>query len=186
MKLKKKILNKLELKRILKRMANEIIEKNDGCEDLYIVGIHTRGVPLANRIGEYIQKFSEDSSSCEEEIKLLIGSLDITLYRDDLSRIEHQPMIKDSILKFDIEGKKILLVDDVLSTGRTVRAALNALLDYGRPKSIQLLVVVDRGNRELPIQADYIGKKIPTSKHEMIKLFLDEIDGKEEVDIFEV
>lgn len=185
MKLKKKIVNKRELKVILKRMANEVIEKNDGCDDLYIVGIHTRGVPLAKRIATYIEKFSEDFSSCDKNFSLKVGALDITLYRDDLSKIEHQPMIKDSILKFDIEGKKILLVDDVLSTGRTARAALNALLDYGRPKSIQLLVVVDRGNRELPIQADFVGKTVPTSKHEIIKLFLDEIDEKEEVDIFE-
>jgi pyrimidine operon attenuation protein/uracil phosphoribosyltransferase len=114
-----------------------------------------------------------------------VGSLDITLYRDDLDHITHQPVIKDSILRFDVTDKNILLVDDVLNTGRTARAALSALLDYGRPASIQFLVLVDRGHRELPIQADFVGKKVPTSKNEAVKVFLTEIDGKDEVSIFE-
>ncbi|MBS3741482.1 MAG: bifunctional pyr operon transcriptional regulator/uracil phosphoribosyltransferase PyrR [Candidatus Cloacimonetes bacterium] len=177
MKFKRRIIDKIELDRILKRMANEVIERNKDYEDLYIVGIHTRGVPLAKRVASYIEEF--------EDVELQVGALDVTLYRDDLNNIEHQPKIKDSILRFDIEGKKILLVDDVLNTGRTVRAALNALIDYGRPRSIQLMVVVDRGNRELPIQADYVGKKVPTSHNEVIRLYLSDYDEKEEVDIFE-
>lgn len=177
MKFKSKIVDEKEMDRILKRMANEVIEKNKGCKDLYIVGIHTRGVPLAKRIAHYIEKF--------EDVKILVGSLDVTLYRDDLAHIEHQPVIKDSLVTFDIEGKHILLIDDVLNTGRTARAALNALLDYGRPASIQLLVVIDRGHRELPVQADFVGKKVPTSKNEVVKVFLKEIDDKDEVVIYE-
>ena len=177
MKFKKKIINEKELERILKRLANEVIEKNKGCKDLYIVGIHTRGVPLAKRIADYIEKF--------EKVKILVGSLDVTLYRDDLAYIEHQPVIKDSLVTFDIEKRHILLVDDVLNTGRTARAAMNALLDYGRPASVQLLVVIDRGNRELPIQADFVGKKVPTSKSEVVKIFLKEIDDKDEAVIYE-
>jgi len=177
LKFKKKIIDEKELERILKRLANEVIEKNKGCKDLYIIGIHTRGVPLAKRIAHYVEKF--------EDVKILVGSLDVTLYRDDLAHIEHQPVIKDSLVTFDIEGKHILLIDDVLNTGRTARAALNALLDYGRPASIQLLVVIDRGHRELPVQADFVGKKVPTSKDEVIKLYLKEIDNKDEVVIYE-
>jgi len=169
----KKILDAKEIERILKRLANEVIEKNKGCENLYIVGIHTRGVPLAKRIADYIEKFENES--------IRVGALDITLYRDDLTYIEHQPVIQDSILNFDIEGKHILLVDDVLNTGRTARAALNAILDYGRPASIQFLVIVDRGNRELPIQADFVGKNLPTAKNESVQVHLQEIDGEDDV-----
>jgi len=154
-------------------LRNEVIEKNKGCENLYIVGIHTRGVPLAKRIADYIEKFENES--------IRVGTLDITLYRDDLTYIEHQPVIQDSILNFDIEGKHILLIDDVLNTGRTARAALNAILDYGRPASIQLLVIVDRGNRELPIQADFVGKHLPTAKIESVQVNLKETDGEDEV-----
>ncbi len=170
---KKRILDEKEMERILKRLANEVIEKNKGCENLYIVGIHTRGVPLAKRIAHYIEKFENEY--------IRTGSLDITLYRDDLAYIEHQPVIQDSILNFDIEGKHILLIDDVLNTGRTARAALNAILDYGRPASIQLLVIVDRGNRELPIQADFVGKHLPTAKIESVQVNLKETDGEDEV-----
>ena len=169
----KKILDAKEIERILKRLANEVIEKNKGCENLYIVGIHTRGVPLAKRIADYIEKFENES--------IRVGTLDITLYRDDLTYIEHQPVIQDSILNFAIEGKHILLVDDVLNTGRTARAALNAILDYGRPASIQFLVIVDRGNRELPIQADFVGKNLPTAKNESVQVHLQEIDGEDDV-----
>ncbi len=176
MKIKRQILDDKEVERILKRLANEVIEKNKGCKDLYIVGIHTRGVPLANRIAHYIEKFENE--------KIRVGSLDITLYRDDLTNIEHQPVIQDSILNFDIEGKNILLIDDVLNTGRTARAALNALLDYGRPSSIQFLVIIDRGNRELPIQADFVGKFVPTSKNEVIQIQLKEIDNSDKVLIY--
>ncbi len=169
----KKILDEKEMERILKRLANEVIEKNKGCENLYIVGIHTRGVPLAKRIADYIEKF--------ENAPIRVGALDITLYRDDLAYIEHQPVIQDSILNFDIEGKHILLVDDVLNTGRTARAALNAVLDYGRPASIQFLVIIDRGNRELPIQADFVGKHLPTAKVESVQVHLKETDKEDEV-----
>ena len=170
---KKRILDEKEMERILKRLTNEVIEKNKGCENLYIVGIHTRGVPLAKRIADYIEKFENES--------IRVGALDITLYRDDLTYIEHQPVIQDSILNFDIEGKHILLVDDVLNTGRTARSALNAILDYGRPASIQFLVIVDRGNRELPIQADFVGKNLPTAKNESVQVHLQEIDGEDDV-----
>ena len=173
MSITKKILDEKEIERILKRLANEIIEKNKGCENLYIVGIHTRGVPLAKRIADYIEKF--------ENAAIRVGALDITLYRDDLAYIEHQPVIQDSILNFDIEGKHILLVDDVLNTGRTARAALNAILDYGRPASIQFLVIIDRGNRELPIQADFVGKHLPTAKNESVQVHLKETDKEDEV-----
>jgi pyrimidine operon attenuation protein/uracil phosphoribosyltransferase len=172
---KKKIFDEKEMDRILKRLVNEVIEKNKGCENLYIVGIHTRGVPLAKRIADYIEKF--------ENAKITFGTLDITLYRDDLAYIDHQPVIQDSILNFDIEGKNILLVDDVLNTGRTARAALNAILDYGRPASIQFLVIIDRGNRELPIQADFVGKHLPTAKNESVQVNLKEIDGNDAVSI---
>lgn len=172
---KKKIFDEKEMDRILKRLVNEVIEKNKGCENLYIVGIHTRGVPLAKRIADYIEKF--------ENAKITFGTLDITLYRDDLAYIEHQPVIQDSILNFDIEGKNILLVDDVLNTGRTARAALNAILDYGRPASIQFLVIIDRGNRELPIQADFVGKNLPTARNESVQVNLKEIDGNDAVSI---
>jgi len=170
---KKRILDEKEMERILKRLANEVIEKNKGCENLYIVGIHTRGVPLAKRMAGYIEKFENE--------KIRVGALDITLYRDDLAYLEHQPVIQDSILNFDIEGKHILLVDDVLNTGRTARAALNAILDYGRPASIQFLVIVDRGNRELPIQADFVGKHLPTAKNESVQVHLKETDKEDEV-----
>jgi len=170
---KKKIFDEKEMERILKRLANEVIEKNKGCENLYIVGIHTRGVPLAKRIANYIEKF--------ENAEIRVGALDITLYRDDLAYIEHQPVIQDSILNFDIEGKHILLVDDVLNTGRTARAALNAILDYGRPASIQFFVIIDRGNRELPIQADFVGKHLPTAKNESVQVHLKETDKEDEV-----
>ena len=170
---KKRILDEKEMERILKRIANEVIEKNKGCENLYIVGIHTRGVPLAKRMAGYIEKFENE--------KIRVGALDITLYRDDLAYLEHQPVIQDSILNFDIEGKHILLVDDVLNTGRTARAALNAILDYGRPASIQFLVIVDRGNRELPIQADFVGKHLPTAKNESVQVHLKETDKEDEV-----
>ncbi|MBN2018311.1 MAG: bifunctional pyr operon transcriptional regulator/uracil phosphoribosyltransferase PyrR [Candidatus Cloacimonetes bacterium] len=173
MSITKKILDDKEMERILKRLANEVIEKNKGCENLYIVGIHTRGVPIAQRIAGYIEKF--------ENTRIRVGALDITLYRDDLAYIDHQPVIQDSILNFDIEGKNILLVDDVLNTGRTARAALNAILDYGRPESIQFLVIIDRGHRELPIQADFVGKHLPTAKDEAVNVSLKEIDGKDEV-----
>lgn len=163
------------INRALKRMAHELLEQNRNHENLYLVGIRSRGVPMANRIASYLSQI--------ENIDIPVGVLDITLYRDDLSTISHQPVIKGSDIGFDIEGKNIILVDDVLYTGRTVRAAFDAILDFGRPQKIQLCVLVDRGHRELPIKANYVGKNIPTSAEEIIKVCFDETDGEDSVRI---
>lgn len=177
MKKKAVVMDQEKLRRSLMRIAHEIIEKNAGVEDVALVGIRTRGFPLAERIRENIEKI--------EGKKVPLGILDITLYRDDLSKLSYQPVVNSTQIDFRLENKKIILVDDVLYTGRTVRAALDALIDLGRPKLIQLAVLVDRGHRELPIRADYIGKNVPTSKQEIIDVYLEEIDGKEEVVIKE-
>jgi pyrimidine operon attenuation protein/uracil phosphoribosyltransferase len=161
------------IRRAISRISHEILEKNKGTDDLILVGIRTRGVPLAERIQSKINEF--------EKVNLPLGLLDITLYRDDLSTIDVQPVLHETRVPFNIEGKTIILIDDVLFTGRTVRAALDALIDLGRPQKIQLAVLIDRGHRELPIRADYVGKNVPTSKREIISVFLEEIDGKEEV-----
>jgi pyrimidine operon attenuation protein / uracil phosphoribosyltransferase len=170
MKKKTEILDQQAINRALTRIAHEILEKNKGGEDLIIVGIKTRGVPLAKRIQEKIQKI--------EGLSLPIGELDITLYRDDLEKAveSNEPEIKATDIPVNITGKKVILVDDVLYTGRTVRAAMDAVMDLGRPSQIQLAVLVDRGHRELPIRADYVGKNIPTSEHEIIVVQLEEID----------
>ena len=165
------------LRRIVTRIAHEIVERNRGVEDLVLIGIRRRGVPLAARIARKIQEF-ESRTPIE-------GSLDITLYRDDLSTVAHQPVVGPSEIP-DINGKVTVLVDDVLYTGRTVRAAMDALIDYGRPRSIQLAVVVDRGHRELPIRADFVGKNVPTSKKEIIGVKLAELDGVDSVVIKEI
>jgi len=170
---KKVILDKEHFNRVLKRMAHEIIEQNRNLEDVILIGIHTRGYPIAKRIKEYIKIF--------EEKDILIGSVDITLYRDDLSLVGPQPIVHKSEIPFNIDGKIVILVDDVLYTGRTVRAAIDAVLDYGRPKQIQLLELVDRGHRELPIKANYVGKDLPTSLSEVVKVMLKEIDGEDKV-----
>jgi len=156
-------------------MAHEIIEQNRGLEKIRLVGIRSRGVPLAERLSSYLKLISNQ--------EVPVGILDITLYRDDLSTISHQPVIKGSAVDFDIEDAVVVLVDDVLYTGRTVRAAIEALMDFGRPKQIQLAVLIDRGHRELPIKADYVGKNVPTSKEEIIKVSLEEIDGEDSVKI---
>ncbi|NLT95205.1 MAG: bifunctional pyr operon transcriptional regulator/uracil phosphoribosyltransferase PyrR [Clostridia bacterium] len=166
------------LNRSLTRIAHEIIEKNKGIENLLLVGIRRRGVPLAQRLAQKIQDIEG------HEVK--VGKLDITLYRDDLTTIGDQPVIHGTEIPFNIVGKKIVLVDDVLYTGRTVRAALDAIIDLGRPLSIQLAVLIDRGHRELPIRADYVGKNIPTSRKEIVLVKLTEIDGKEEVILGEI
>lgn len=155
--------------RAIIRIAHEIIEKNKGIKDLTLVGIRTRGVPLAQRLAVEIEKI--------EGVKLPVGLLDITLYRDDLSTLGYQPIVHETQIPFDINDKKIVLVDDVLYTGRTVRAALGALTDIGRPQSIQLAVLVDRGHRELPIRADFVGKNVPTSRREIVAVQLAETDG---------
>ncbi len=166
-----------EISRTLTRIAQQIIEKNKGAANLAMIGIHTRGVPIANRLAELIGQFGG--------ITPPLGQLDITLYRDDLSEIALQPIVKKSEVPFDVAGKCIVLCDDVLYTGRTIRAALNALIDLGRPNCIQLAVLIDRGHRELPINADYIGKSVPTSRQENVKVKVKPIDGEEGVDLLE-
>jgi pyrimidine operon attenuation protein/uracil phosphoribosyltransferase len=166
------------LRRIVTRIAHEIVERNKGVEDLVLVGIRRRGVPLATRMAAKIKEF-EGKAPFE-------GSLDITLYRDDLSTVSHQPVVGSSEIPVDIANKVIVLVDDVLYTGRTVRAAMDALIDFGRPRAIQLAVVIDRGHRELPIRADFVGKNVPTSSKEVIGVKLTEIDGVDSVVIKEL
>lgn len=156
------------ISRILTRIAHEILEKNKGAKDIILVGIKTRGVPLANRLSKKIEQI--------ENIIVPVGVLDITLYRDDVSKDITSPVIHGSRIDFDINGKTIILIDDVLYTGRTVRAALDALVDIGRPRNIQLAVLVDRGHRELPIRADYVGKNVPTSRDEIVSVHLKEVD----------
>ncbi len=166
------------LRRIVTRIAHEIIERNKGVEDLVLVGIRRRGVPIGARLALKIKEF--------EGHEPVQGSLDITLYRDDLSTVAHQPVVGASEIPVDINGKVVVLVDDVLYTGRTVRAAMDALIDFGRPRTIQLAVVVDRGHRELPIRADFVGKNVPTSKKEVIGVKVSEIDGVDGVVIKEL
>lgn len=173
MKRQVQLLDEKAIGRALTRIAHEIIEKNKGAKNVVLVGIKTRGVPLANRLAEKIKII--------EGIDVPVGILDITLYRDDLSKEQIDPVIHGSNVQTDINNKIVILVDDVLYTGRTTRAALDALVDIGRPMVIQLAVLVDRGHRELPIRADYVGKNVPTSKEEIIKVQLEEIDGKNSV-----
>ena len=163
------------MSRALTRIAHEILARNRGTSDLALVGIRTRGVPLARRIAHALKDINR------EEIPT--GSLDITLYRDDLMRhaVGPQPVVRRTEIPFSIDDKRILLVDDVLYTGRTIRSALDALIDFGRPRSIQLIVLVDRGHRELPIKADYVGKNLPTSPKQSVQVRLQEIDGEDEV-----
>jgi len=174
-KVKSVIMDNAAIDRALKRMAHEIIEQNKGLENLYLVGIRTRGVPMAQRIQGYLKEI--------ENIEIPVGLLDITLYRDDLTTISHQPVIKGSEINFELDNTRVILFDDVLYTGRTVRAALEALLDFGRPKDIQLCVLIDRGHRELPIKADYVGKNVPTSSDEIIKVSFNETDADDSVKI---
>jgi pyrimidine operon attenuation protein / uracil phosphoribosyltransferase len=163
--------------RSLARIAHEILERNRTLEELALIGIRSRGVPLARRLSATIHDISGHD--------VPTGALDITLYRDDLMRhaIGAQPLVRSTEIPFTIDDKRILLVDDVLYTGRTIRAALDALIEFGRPKSIQLVVLVDRGHRELPIKADYVGKNLPTAPSESVQVHLTEIDGKDEVEI---
>lgn len=171
------IMDSQAIRRALVRIAHEIIEKNKGVEDVVIVGIRTRGVPLAQRIAAEINAI--------ENCEMTVGMLDITLYRDDLSTLGYNPVVHGTDINFDLSGKHVVLVDDVLYTGRTIRAALDAVIDMGRPKTIQLAVLVDRGHKELPIRADYVGKNVPTSQKETIEVVLNEIDGTDEVYIGE-
>jgi len=163
------ILHADEVRRALTRIAHEVLERNQGAQELVLVGIHRRGVTLAYRLAALIERF--------EGVRPPVGELDITLYRDDLAWRPTQPVIGPSLIPADITGKRVILVDDVLYTGRTVRAALDALNDYGRPQRVQLAVLVDRGHRELPIRADYVGKNVPTSREESVLVRLHEVDG---------
>lgn len=177
MKKKKEIIDSDAMGRAITRIAHEILEKNKGTDDLVLIGIRTRGVPLAERLAAKIEEI--------EDVKIETGILDITLYRDDLSTIAYQPIVHRTEIPFDITGKKVVLVDDVLYTGRTVRAALDALIDLGRPKQIQLAIMIDRGHRELPIRADFVGKNLPTSKNEVVDVNFKETDGKDLVLLLE-
>jgi len=165
------------MSRSLARIAHEILERNRGVEELAFVGIRTRGVPLAKRLAHSVGEISKS--------EIPTGALDITLYRDDLMRhaVGAQPFVRRTEIPFSIDEKRILLVDDVLYTGRTIRAALDALIEFGRPRAIQLVVLVDRGHRELPIKADYVGKNLPTSLSQSVQVHLVEIDGRDEVEI---
>ncbi|MCZ2389632.1 MAG: bifunctional pyr operon transcriptional regulator/uracil phosphoribosyltransferase PyrR [Acidobacteria bacterium] len=175
---KSRVMDASAMNRALRRLATEIVEKNNGAENLYLVGIRRRGVPLAERLRDKIEGL--------ENIKPFYGILDITLYRDDLSTVGANPVVNRTELDDDVDGKKIILVDDVLYTGRTIRAALDQLMDFGRPKKVQLAVLIDRGveHRELPIQADFVGKYIPTKQNEIIKVMLKEFDETEAVGIY--
>ncbi|WRO22060.1 bifunctional pyr operon transcriptional regulator/uracil phosphoribosyltransferase PyrR [Metallumcola ferriviriculae] len=177
MKEKVQLMDEEKIRRTLTRIAHEIIEKNKGTDDLVLVGIRRRGVPLAERLADNIKEIEGKAVS--------IGVLDITLYRDDLSTLAQQPVVHKTEIPFSVQGKRLVLVDDVLFTGRTVRAALDAIIDLGRPASIQLAVLVDRGHRELPIRADYVGKNVPTSRKEVVSVQLKEFDSEDGVVIHE-
>ena len=166
------------IRRALVRISHEIVERNKGVENLVIVGSRTRGVPIAERLAATIGKIEGQQPP--------VGVLDITLYRDDLSMLAYQPIVHPTELPVDITGKTVVLVDDVLYTGRTIRAALDALIDMGRPKAIQLAVLIDRGHRELPIRADFVGKNVPTSSREVVSVQLQGTDGSEKVVIREI
>jgi pyrimidine operon attenuation protein / uracil phosphoribosyltransferase len=172
-KIKGKIMDAASVERTLTRLAHEILERNKGAETIVVVGIKTRGEFLARRLARKIEDV--------EKLRLNIGSLDITLYRDDLLGKLEQPEMKGTDILFDISEKNVILVDDVLYTGRTIRAALDELIDLGRPKTIQLAVLVDRGHRQLPIKADYVGKNVPTSVGESVRVHVKEVDGEDEV-----
>ena len=164
-----------DIKRTLARIAHEIIERNKAADNLVFVGMHTRGVPLAKRLAANIEHF--------EGLKIPVGALDINLYRDDLSSLDSRPAVQRTEVPVGIDGKPVILVDDVLYTGRSIRAAMDALIDLGRPESIQLVVLIDRGHREMPIRADYVGKNMPSSRDEEIQVQLTEVDGRDEVAI---
>lgn len=176
MRLKTVLFNEIAMQRALSRISHEIIEKNNGVEDVVLIGIKTRGVPMANLIKEKVKQI--------DGRELPSGTLDITLYRDDLSELGQMPLVSDSHIGFDIKGKKVILCDDVIFTGRTVRAAIDAIMKLGRPKTIQLAVLIDRGHRELPIRADYVGKNVPTSLDEVVAVKFNETDGEMNVSLY--
>ena len=166
-----------QVRRSITRIAHEILERNKGAESLALVGIRTRGEHLASRIQAQIEQI--------EQRKVPLGVVDITLYRDDLSSIAEQPLVRGTSLPFNVDRVTVVLIDDVLFTGRTVRAALDAIIDFGRPIAVQLAVLVDRGHRELPIRADYVGKNIPTARYESVEVVLDEADGEDGVYVYD-
>jgi len=174
---KARVMTAEDIQRVIARMASQIVENNPDLSNVLLVGIRRRGVPLAERLAAKIDE--------TESTKMATGALDITLYRDDLSTVGERPVINKTELPRDITGRTIILVDDVLYTGRTIRAALDELIDFGRPRRVELAVLIDRGHRELPIQADYVGKSVQTTDEEIIKVMLPEFDGKEEVIVVE-
>jgi pyrimidine operon attenuation protein/uracil phosphoribosyltransferase len=175
---KGRLMSSSEIERTLVRLAHEIVERNNGCANIGLVGIKRRGIPLAQRIGKLIETI--------EKTTVQTGVLDISFYRDDLSTKDKKPVVEPGDIGFDVNGRDIILMDDVLYTGRTIRAALDALFDHGRPKSVQLLVLIDRGHRELPIEARFIGRTVPTSRREIIEVKLREIDNEEQVILVEL
>jgi pyrimidine operon attenuation protein/uracil phosphoribosyltransferase len=175
---KARIMDDDDMIRAVKRIAHEIVEANKGTEALVLVGIRRRGVPLANRIAAAISEF--------EGQKVPVGILDITLYRDDLQLVAKQPVLRKTEMPFDVDGKAVVLVDDVLYTGRTIRAAMDEIMDFGRPRIIRLAVLIDRGHRELPIRADYVGKNVPTSSREIVSVRMHEEDGEDNVTLEEL
>ena len=173
---KAQVMDAAAMQRALRRIAHEILERNKGATNLVLIGIRTRGVPLARRLGEHLAQI--------EDYSVPMGAVDITLYRDDLRGRKSRPVHSTDIPCF-LEAKHVVLVDDVLYTGRSIRAAMDALTDFGRPQSIQLAVLIDRGHRELPIRADYVGKNIPTARHEQVSVLLQEVDGRDAVTILD-
>jgi pyrimidine operon attenuation protein/uracil phosphoribosyltransferase len=169
------IMEAIDMDRSMKRMALEIVEKNKGLDNVYLVGIRSRGVPMANRMASFLKAI--------ENVDVPVGILDITLYRDDLSLVAEKPVMNGSEINFDVKDKKIILIDDVLYTGRTVRAAIDGILDFGRPREIQLCVLIDRGHHEMPVTADYVGRHVPTSSEEIIKVSFVDTDDDEKVRI---
>ncbi|MDD5747411.1 MAG: bifunctional pyr operon transcriptional regulator/uracil phosphoribosyltransferase PyrR [Candidatus Omnitrophica bacterium] len=176
LKIKSKLMDNQMVQRTLTRISHEILERNKGTANLAIVGIRCRGAYLAQRIAQMIKEIDGG--------KVPVGILDITLYRDDLTMIAACPVVHSTKIDFDIDEKKVVLVDDVLFTGRTIRCALDELIDLGRPQNIQLAVLIDRGHRELPIRADYVGKNVPTTREESVEVRLEEVDGNDEVILF--
>jgi pyrimidine operon attenuation protein/uracil phosphoribosyltransferase len=171
----KGLMSEQDMERALVRIAHEIVERNKGAHNLVLVGMQTRGVPLAKRLAFTIKQL--------ENVEVPVGSLNISLYRDDLSSLYLKPIVQRTDVPTDVTGKQIVLVDDVFYTGRSIRAAMDAIMDLGRPQTIQLAVLVDRGHRELPIRADYVGKNIPTARNEEVSVYVAEVDGKNEVTI---
>jgi pyrimidine operon attenuation protein / uracil phosphoribosyltransferase len=170
---KKQLLSATEIDRTLQRLAHEIVEKSAGTTDLVLIGVRRRGVPLSQRLAKTIQGFAN--------VDVPVGTLDITLYRDDLSTVAPQPIVQSTEIPFGVDGRDIVLVDDVLYTGRTIRAAMNGLFDLGRPKRVRLCVLIDRGHRELPIEATFVGRNVQTADTEIIEVRLKEVDGEERV-----